>query len=102
MKPAMKTMLVALFAPIVAAGPVLAQTGQPATPARPPVNAPAATAPAAQLSEQEVLSVLEKNGFSGVTGLEKDGVGTWRGTAMRNGAKVTVTVDAGGRVAVVN
>ena len=41
---------------------------------------------------------LESNGFSTVADLKKDGTGVWRGSAMKNGAKVGVWLDYKGNV----
>lgn len=49
-------------------------------------------------SEQQVRSNLMAQGYSGVSGLSVDGTGTWRGTAVRNGSNVNVTIDSNGMV----
>ena len=49
-------------------------------------------------SEQQVRSNLMAMGYTGISGLSVDGTGTWRGTAVRNGGNVAVTVDSNGMV----
>ena len=49
-------------------------------------------------SEQQVRSSLMAQGYSGISGLTIDGAGTWHGTAVRNGANVSVTIDSNGMV----
>jgi hypothetical protein len=39
-----------------------------------------------------------KAGYSGVSKLAKDGAGVWRGSAMKNGAKVNVGLDYKGNI----
>jgi hypothetical protein len=49
-------------------------------------------------SEQQVRSSLMAQGYTGISGLSTDGAGTWRGTAVRDGANITVTIDSNGIV----
>jgi protein CpxP len=46
----------------------------------------------------QAQSRLERSNFQNVSGLKKDGDGVWRGTAMKDGAKVGVWVDYKGNV----
>ena len=41
---------------------------------------------------------IERSGYADVTGLQKDGDGIWRGTAMKSGNKVKVWLDYKGNV----
>ncbi len=49
-------------------------------------------------TEAQARSRLEKNGYSQVSGLTKDKDGIWRGSAMKNGSSVQVTVDYKGNI----
>lgn len=46
----------------------------------------------------EAKSHIEAKGFTRVSGLKKDADGIWRGTAMKNGASVPVSLDYQGNV----
>ena len=60
----------------------------------PPVNANARTG----LTHEEAMTLLKEAGFDNVDGLRlKDG-GAWHGTALRNGQRVTVTIDMRGNI----
>jgi hypothetical protein len=63
-----------------------------------PAQRPNGTATVNTFSEQQVRSNLMAQGFSGVAGLTVDGAGAWHGMAVRNGASVSVSVDANGMV----
>lgn len=87
------------------AGPALAQT----PPANPNPDTPAVTGTTSQqpaepakgansFTEDQAKSRIEAKGFSGVTGLKKDGDGIWRGKATKNGAAIDVAVDYQGNV----
>jgi len=88
-----------------------AQTAPGAAPAGP---APAATqtpndsvivpvgeleAGANSYTEGQARSRLEANGFSGITGLQKDDNGFWRATATHGGSSGDVALDFRGRIA---
>jgi protein CpxP len=49
-------------------------------------------------TESQARSRLEKNGYSQVSGLKKGDDGIWRGSAMRNGGSVQVSVDYKGDI----
>jgi hypothetical protein len=49
-------------------------------------------------TESEARSRLEKNGFSGVSGLTKGDDGIWHGSAMKDGTSVQVSVDYKGNI----
>ena len=63
-----------------------------------PGQRPNGTATINTFTEQQVRSNLMAQGYSGVSGLTVDGSGTWRGTAVRNGGNVGVSVDSNGMV----
>jgi protein CpxP len=50
-------------------------------------------------TEAQARARLEKNGFTQVSGLAKGNDGIWRGSAMKNGGPVRVSVDYKGNVA---
>jgi len=49
-------------------------------------------------TESQAQSRLQKEGFSGVSALQKDHDGIWRGKAMKGGQQVSVWVDYKGNV----
>jgi hypothetical protein len=67
------------------------------TPNSPP-NPGAPVAGANSFTESQAKSRLETNGFSNVTGLQKDANGVWRGKASKGGRSVDVSVDFQGNV----
>ena len=92
--------VVALAWPAVAQQRPAAQDGNtPAvnTPNSPP-NPQAPVAGANSFTEGQAKSRLETNGFSNVSGLQKDGDGVWRGKAQKGGQTVDVSVDFQGNV----
>jgi opacity protein-like surface antigen len=103
----MRKILVA--ATVVAmAMPAVAQQQQP--PANRDANTPAINSPnsppnpgapvagANSFTEGQAKSRLETNGFSNVSGLQKDANGVWRGKASKGGQTVDVSVDFQGNV----
>jgi hypothetical protein len=77
-------------------------TGGPNTP---PLSEPANTIDkSASVSsvdpstETEVRGRLERSGYTEVSALRKGGDGVWRGSAMKDGASVHVSVDRRGKV----
>jgi hypothetical protein len=46
----------------------------------------------------QAVGRLHKNGYTQVKGLKKDSNGVWRGTAMKDGAQVSVWLDYKGNV----
>ncbi len=56
-------------------------------------NAPTPAKGANSFTMGEAKSRLEKNGFSNVGGLTKDGDGVWRGNAQKAGSTTTVWLD---------
>ncbi len=49
-------------------------------------------------TEDQAKGRLTKAGYTGITGLKGTENGAWRGTAMKNGKKVTVTLDYKGNI----
>ena len=75
------------------ASPALSQTTPPAPPAPPGAGAPATGAPAAALSEPEIRSALEAQGYSNIQTVKHDG-DQYQLRAQRNGKPVMLMVDA--------
>ena len=67
------------------------------TPNSPP-NPGAPVAGANSFTESQAKSRLETNGFSSVSGLQKDPNGVWRGKANKGGKQMDVSVDFQGNV----
>ena len=67
------------------------------TPNSPP-NPGAPVAGANSFTEGQAKSRLETNGFSNVSGLQKDANGVWRGKGTKGGQSVDVSVDFQGNV----
>ena len=63
-----------------------------------PPNPAAPVAGANSFTEGQAKSRLETNGFSNVSGLQKDANGVWRGKASKGGQTVDVSVDFQGNV----
>lgn len=122
----MKRLLLTGFA-LVCAVPALAQTTSSPSPMPPASGVPGATTPPAarpimggttysaadathttaptgavpganSFTESQARGRLEKNGFSQVSGLKKGDDGIWRGSAMKNGGSVQVSVDYKGDI----
>ena len=74
-----------------------AETPAVNTPNSPP-NPGAPVAGANSFTESQAKSRLETNGFSNVSGLQKDANGVWRGKASKGGQPVDVSVDFQGNV----
>ncbi|MBV9824260.1 MAG: PepSY domain-containing protein [Alphaproteobacteria bacterium] len=49
-------------------------------------------------TETEATARIEKQGFTNVSGLQKDDSGVWRGHAMKGGQQVDVSLDYQGNV----
>jgi hypothetical protein len=100
-----KLLLVAAL--VAAALPASAQQQRPAngdanTPAvnspNSPPNPGAPVAGANSFTEGQAKARIETNGFSKVSGLQKDANGVWRGKASKGGKTVDVSVDFQGNV----
>jgi hypothetical protein len=94
------TCLLALSAPAVAQQPPASRDGDTPAVNRPnsPPNPSAPVAGANSFTEGQAKSRIEDRGFANVSGLRKDGNGVWRGTAMKDGKSMTVSVDFQGNV----
>jgi hypothetical protein len=84
-------------------GSAFAQTAVSPPPATVITTSPDAktTAPVAganSFTESEARSRLEANGYTNVTGLEKDDKSIWRGKAMKNGTSFHVALDYQGTI----
>jgi hypothetical protein len=67
----------------------------------PAPSPPAATTPQAAVrafTKDQAKSQIEAKGYSGVSGLQKDAKGTWRGKAEKDGLPVNVILDVNGDV----
>lgn len=108
----MRSTLTAATVAAFLAGTALAfaQTTAPSTNDRAPSNPAVKTtqgnnpgAPAAganSFTEGQAKSRIESRGYANVSGLAKDTNGFWRGTAMKDGKTVNVTLDYQGNVTV--
>jgi hypothetical protein len=94
------------LAPAIAMGAASAQTNPPAAPSAPmapvtsspPASAAAPVPGANSFTKGEARSRIEANGYTNVTGLQKDSRSIWRGKAMKDGKSVTVSLDFQGHV----
>ena len=101
----MRTMSVAAIALVLATSGVLAQN-PPANdgPNNKAINSKSGNNPGAPVAgansftEGQAKSRIESKGFINVSGLKKDDKGVWRGTAMRDGKSVDVSLDFEGNV----
>jgi len=97
----MRILLAAAATLTLLAGSSFAQTSPETT--TPSVSSPTATNPktpvpgANSFTEGQAKSRIESR-FSNVSTLRKDAEGVWRGTAMKNGASVSVGLDFQGNV----
>jgi hypothetical protein len=81
-------------APPASSGPGNSAVNQPNT-----NNPGAPVAGANSFTEGQAKSRIESYGYSGVTALKKDDNGVWRGTAVKDGRSVSVSLDFQGNVA---
>ncbi|MBV9551955.1 MAG: hypothetical protein JO032_04080 [Alphaproteobacteria bacterium] len=98
--------IVGLLGGLLATGAMAQQGGPPA--ANGPQNGAVNTSSTPQpnrpvaghnsFTQSEAQSRIEAKGFTGVTNLQKDDAGVWRGQAMQNGKTVSVSVDYQGNV----
>jgi hypothetical protein len=61
-------------------------------------NPGAPVAGANSFTEGQARSRIESKGYTNVSGLKKDDKGVWRGTAMRDGKSVDVSLDFEGNI----
>jgi hypothetical protein len=98
----MRILIAAAATLTLLAGSAFPQTAPTST--TPAVSSPNATNPKAPVpgansfTEGQAKSRIEANGFSNVSGLQKDADGVWRGKAMKNGTSVTVGLDFQGNI----
>ena len=93
-------LIIAATLPLLAAGPVLAQTSGTTSPVT-AATAPSAAAPvpgANSFTEGEARKHIESHGFTDVSGLRKDDQGIWHAEAKQNGKKGRVALDFKGNV----
>lgn len=100
----MRRTMLAMAAMALSFSPALAQT-QPAPDGdTPAVATPDSTNPTAPVegansfTEEQAKSRIADAGYTDVSDLKLDGKGLWRGTAMKNGASVSVALDYQGNV----
>ncbi len=84
--------------------PALAQTQATPNGETPAVATPESTNPTAPVegensfTEDQAKSQIAEAGYANVSGLKLDDKGIWRGTAMKDGASVSVALDYQGNV----
>jgi len=89
---------------IIGASAAFAQTAVTPPPAVVTTTSPDAkgaaspVAGANSFTEAEARTRLEANGYTNVSGLEKDAKSIWRGNAMKNGTSVHVALDYQGTI----
>lgn len=101
----MRLMSVAAIALILATGGALAQNppandgpNNKAVNSKSENNPGAPVAGANSFTEGQARSRMESKGFTNLSVLKKDDKGVWRGTAMRGGKSVDVSLDFEGNV----
>lgn len=98
-----RTMLV-MAAMALSFSPALAQTTAAPKAETPAVATPETTNPAAPVegensfTEDQAKTRIEESGYTDVSDLKLDEKGIWRGTAMENGASVSIALDYQGNV----
>lgn len=102
----------ALAQPAAAPSPGGAAAPQATRPAEPQANVPPAGSPAGAagqvapsigantITEAQAKTRIEAQGYTGVTALQKDANGMWRGKAMKDGKSVDLSLDTEGKVTV--
>ena len=101
----MRLISVAALAVVLAASGALAQN-PPANdgPNNKAINSKSGNNPGAPVAgansftQGQAQSRIESKGYTNVSGLKKDDKGVWRGTAMRDGKSVDVSLDFEGNV----
>ena len=101
----MRLMSVAALVLILATGGALAQNppandgpNNKAINSKSENNPGAPVAGANSFTEGQARSRMESKGYTNLSGLKKDDKGVWRGTAMRDGKSVDVSLDFEGNV----
>jgi hypothetical protein len=102
-----KILSLAVVLGIIGAGAAFAQTAATTPSASPSAviktspDARGAASPVAgsnSFTEAEARSRLEANGYTNITGLEKDDKSIWRGRAVKGGTSVHVALDYQGTI----
>jgi hypothetical protein len=90
--------IVPIAAALASASLAVAQTTPPS--ATPPASNDkgAPKAGANSFTEKQAMERIQKAGYTQVTGLKKDDQGVWRGSAMKGGKQMPVSVDYRGNV----
>jgi opacity protein-like surface antigen len=101
----MRTIIVAAIALVFAASAALAQNppandgpNNKAINSKSEDNPGAPVAGANSFTEGQAQSRIEAKGYTNVGSLKKDTKGVWRGTAMRDGKSVDVSLDFEGNI----
>jgi hypothetical protein len=103
-----RTLLIAALAGLLASGAAIAQDATNNASPNPPAvasghaDSKTSAAPVAgknSFTKKQVVKRLKDHGYSAVKGLTKDDEGVWHGTATKNGAPVSVTLDYQGNIA---
>jgi predicted aspartyl protease len=63
---------------------------------------PAAGAATTAMTEVQAKARIEAQGFTNVSELKKDAQGMWNAKAMKDGKAVQISLDTGGKIAVLN
>ncbi len=102
-----RTLVLTLMAGLLSSGMVAAQTASTNDSTTPPAVATGdaasktAEAPVAgknSFTRKQAANRLRKHGYTAVKDLTKDDQGIWRGSAMKDGKAVTVSVDYQGNI----
>ena len=102
-----KAFVAILVIGFLSSGAVLAQDASTNASPNPPAvatgqaDAKTSAAPVAgknSFTKRQTVKRLKDHGYSHVKGLTKDDQGVWRGTAMKSGASVNVSVDYQGNI----
>jgi hypothetical protein len=103
-----RTLLAAALAGLLVSGAAFAQDAANNTSPNPPAvasghaDSKTSAAPVAgknSFTREQAAKRLKDHGYSAVKGLTKDDQGVWHGTATKNGAPVSVTLDYQGNIA---
>jgi len=99
----MKTTMFVALALAISTGPALANSPELGRPfgdgfTRAPAATNVGSAPA--LSDDDVRTRLQRDGYRAISPLTRGADGSWHGTAVRGAAKLHVSVDPQGRISV--
>ena len=88
-----------MAAVLLASAAFAAPADTPSEPALRVAQGNAASAPATTaLTEAEARARIAAQGFGSISELSQDGMGLWHARAIKNGRRLNVVVDSGGRV----